>query len=331
MDVPFRSSGMTALNTARRPWLQSLIEYVLAEFAAFLRGGLRSHYQQTNASLTTLRGKLNVAAQIRQRPGNEARFQVQYEHYTINRPENRLLKSALLKLLSWSKTPENNRKARELLFYLDAVPTSVNPRQDLQRWHEGREMRRYRGIKPWIAVILENQLPFFSQGEHQGLSLLFPMERLFEAYLGKMLARALPVNIRLKEQISRKCLATQAGKGWFRLCPDLTLLRHDQPVCILDAKWKRLDGQLDNSQDKYGLSQTDFYQLFAYGHRYLSPGGHLFLVYPKTARFSQPLPAFDLDGYWLHVVPFCLEEDALVLGEGRGLKDFIAQPVRAVS
>ena len=330
MDIPFRESGMASLNTARRPWLQSLIDFVLGEFATFLRGGLRSHYQQTRASLTSVKGKLDVAAQIQQRPGNETRFQVCYDEYTPDRPENRLLKSALLKLLRWSETLDNNRKARELLYYLDAVPASGNTKRDLQAWKEGREMQRYRVIKPWVALILENRLPFVSQGEHQGLSLLFPMERLYEAYLGKVLKGGLPAGLQLREQISRHYLAGQGGQGWFRLCPDLAILRGNTPVCILDAKWKLLDSSLDNGRDKYGLSQADFYQLFAYGHRYLPPGGHLFLIYPKTERFNEPLPVFDLQGYWLHVVPFCLGQETLVLPDGAAIEDFVIEPAFTV-
>jgi 5-methylcytosine-specific restriction enzyme subunit McrC len=30
----------------------------------------------------------------------------------------------------------------------------------------------------------------------------------------------------------------------------------------------------NNGTDKYGLSQADFYQMFAYGHKYLKGGGH---------------------------------------------------------
>ncbi len=315
MDVPFRASDMAALNTAQRPWLQSLITFVLGEFAMFLRGGLRSHYQPTQSALTSLKGRLNVAAQIHQRPGNEMRFQVQYAHFTTDRPENRLLKSALLKLLAWSETLENSRKSRELLFYLDAVPASSDLRQDLLNWRETRDMQRYRAIKPWVTLILENQLPFVSRGEHRGLSLLFPMERLFEAYLGKVLSRSLPAGLHLREQIRSRYLARQGETGWFQLRPDLMLFQGKRPVSILDAKWKRLDAQKDNSEDKYGLSQADFYQLFAYGHRYLPYGSELFLVFPKTYRFQRALMPFELEGYRLHVVPFCLEQDRLLLPE----------------
>ena len=77
------------------------------------------------------------------------------------------------------------------------------------------------------------------------------------------------------------------------------------------------------------ISQRDFYQLFAYGHRYLPPGSHLFRVYPKTERFQAPLPVFDLEGYWLHVVPFCLERDVLVLPDGALIEEFVTDPHRA--
>lgn len=72
----------------------------------------------------------------------------------------------------------------------------------------------------------------------------------------------------------------------------------------------------DNGRDKYGLSQGDFYQLYAYGQHYLPGRGDLVLVYPKTDAFPGPRPVFDFpksEGLRLWVLPFCLETRRLLL------------------
>lgn len=85
---------------------------------------------------------------------------------------------------------------------------------------------------------------------------------------------------------------------------------------VMDAKWKLIDGRKDNGSDKYGLSQSDFYQLYAYGQNYLDGQGDMALIYPKTADFNRALPVFKFsrpEGLRRWVLPFCLRERALVL------------------
>lgn len=73
---------------------------------------------------------------------------------------------------------------------------------------------------------------------------------------------------------------------------------------------------MGTSKDKYGLSQSDFYQMAAYGERYLEGAGDMFLIYPRSPRFSQHLTPFELSpDLRLWVVPFDLESDEIGLPE----------------
>ena len=104
--------------------------------------------------------------------------------------------------------------------------------------------------------------------------------------------------------------------------PDF-IIEYDGAIWVVDAKWKLLDAA-DNA-NIYGLSQSDFYQLFAYGKRYLSGKGQLVLIYPGTEAFNKPLDRFDLEGgLWLDAVPLDLESGALM---GSALPD--QQPASA--
>jgi 5-methylcytosine-specific restriction enzyme subunit McrC len=79
---------------------------------------------------------------------------------------------------------------------------------------------------------------------------------------------------------------------------------------VLDTKWKLLSS--NDAENKYGLSQNDFYQLFAYGHKYLNGEGELLLIYPHTKTFPilQHPFVFSSD-LKLWVVSFDLENDTM--------------------
>jgi 5-methylcytosine-specific restriction enzyme subunit McrC len=103
------------------------------------------------------------------------------------------------------------------------------------------------------------------------------------------------------------------GNTIFKLKPDLLILKGKQTVCVMDTKWKLLDAS--DRRNKYGISQADMYQLYAYGHKYLKGEAlkELMLVYPKTDKFKEPLPSFQYeDGFMLTVVPFDLDKGTLI-------------------
>jgi 5-methylcytosine-specific restriction enzyme subunit McrC len=91
----------------------------------------------------------------------------------------------------------------------------------------------------------------------------------------------------------------------FQLRPDFVIGCHNKQY-VVDAKWKLLDAA--DVERNHGLSQADFYQLFAYGQRYLNGNGRMALIYPRTAEFNAPLDTFHFDEKLsLDVLPLDLE------------------------
>jgi 5-methylcytosine-specific restriction enzyme subunit McrC len=100
--------------------------------------------------------------------------------------------------------------------------------------------------------------------------------------------------------------------------------REGRPVAVLDAKWKQISALLDDPSSKYGLSESDFYQMAVYGQRYLKGSGELFLVFPRSEWFQRPLEAFEFsDSLRLWVVPFDLDSDCLVQPEFSGCAEWL--------
>jgi 5-methylcytosine-specific restriction endonuclease McrBC regulatory subunit McrC len=312
LDLPTRKVGATALQRFDAP----LTEWVMCSFLEALdhliKRGLRFDYQRVEEEQRYLRGQLNTARQMRQPPGRQHHFQIRHDIFLPDRAENRLLKTALDIVCKTTQAPSNWRLSHELRSLLLEIPSSRDTTQDFKQWRHDRLMAHYQPVKPWCELIIQQQTPLAVAGEWQGMSLLFPMEKLFERYVAACLKDSLPPGATLHTQRSSEYLCTHEGKKVFQLRPDL-MITQGEKSWVLDTKWKRLDSELGSKN--YGLSQADFYQLFAYGQKYLNGQGDLVLIYPKRASFQEALPVFEFsEGLRLWVVPFDIETGCLISG-----------------
>ncbi|PLW66913.1 McrC family protein [Pseudohalioglobus lutimaris] len=316
-DVSPQELNESDVSTLSNNWLEALTRLVLKKYTNLVRSGIKRDYVRREERSSFLKGQLQVAKQMRARPGTEHKFFVEYDQYITDRPENRLLKSCLLRLNRWSASIDNKRLCRELLFVFEEVPESTNYPSDLRKWRADRGMSHYQPLLPWIKLILSYEAPVFSAGGHHGVSLLFPMEKLYEEYVFKCIASCLPRGQRLVLQAASEYLVTHRSNGMFQLRPDGLLTDGSLRVAVLDTKWKLVDSALGAGREKYGLSQADFYQMFAYGMKYMNGQGELVLIYPSHERFSVALEAFEFDkGLKLWVLPFDLNTGRLILSEG---------------
>ena len=293
-----------SLETLKLPLLEIFITHFLQSVNHIVKRGLRSDYVNQEENLLTKRGKLNVTKQIRHNSVQQQRFYCEFDEYLHDRPANRLIKSALMKVEGAIKSSHNQKLAQELQFHLDAVPASQNYKQDFDKLHLDRGMTYYKPALAWARLILNNISPVSMRGQADAPSLLFQMEAVFEAFVAQELRKQLKDGYHLRPQSTRLALVQYRGKDLFTLKPDLLIEQNNRPVYVLDTKWKLLDAC--DEQNKFDLSQADFYQMYAYGQKYLHGVGDLFLIYPATDQFKQPIPySFDFnDKLRLWVLPF---------------------------
>ncbi len=304
------------LSATRMPLLEVFIAEFLRAVEHIVKRGLRSNYSCRQDNLFALRGKLMMASHLRQNLYRADRFFTEHDEFSIDRPENRLLHTALRRVLMLSASQTHQQLACELEFVFAEVPMSMQPRIDFQRVRLDRGMGYYSDALAWARLILEEQSPLTGGGGHNAPSLLFPMEAVFEAFVSKHLAKQLARPLVLKTQARSHHLVRHREQNWFCLKPDLLIRDTNEDLLVLDTKWKLLDGLKANGTNKYGLAQGDFYQLQAYGQSYLNGKGDVVLIYPKTAAFDLPLAVFDfpkVDGLRLWVLPFCLKSRQLLV------------------
>ena len=328
LDLPVREVGEAAIERFDFPLTEWVMNRFLLALERVVRRGVRSDYVRVEETQRFLRGRLDLTRQLRQLPGRDHIFNIRHDVYLHDRPENRLLKSALTKVCDCSERPDNWRLARELLALFVEIPRSTDSVSDFRAWRSDRLMAHYADARPWCELVLGQQMPLSLAGPTHGLSFMFPMDRLFERTVANRLRRSLNPDTRLIEQSTRHALCTHLEKEKFTLKPDMLLEASGRQSVVLDAKWKRIDESL--ADKNYGLAQADFYQLFAYAHKYQGGRGDLALIYPRTELFTRPLAPFQLGtGLNLWVLPFDLEAEIVLWPEEGSASGFLPLSGRA--
>ena len=175
---------------------------------------------------------------------------------------------------------------------MDNVQESKNIHKDLNQInHLNRLFSDYSKILPWTKVFLLGESFTNFKGNNVNKAILFPMERIFEDYIGSGFKRfCTDAEVTLQEKKMALVNKHNGGK-MFRLKPDIVISGNQH--LVMDTKWKIIDQS--KTRENYKISQSDMYQLFAYGKKYTSylnaaPG--LILLYPKQVSFDKPLSDF---------------------------------------
>ena len=284
-DFPAKVFSNANLNVDRMNLYEVFISMYLQEVRRLVKHGLKASYVKREENLNVYKGKLIVSEHIKSNFIHKERFYIGFEEYQINRPENRLLKSTLMKLQKISSSAENTKEIRQLLTAFELVDISRNYDKDFSRIIIDRNTKDYEMLMKWSKVFLKgNSFTTFS-GTDNARSLLFPMEKVFEAYVAKHMKKIFSsYNLEVSTQDRGHYLfSTLNGKEHrkFALRPDIVVKRDGKSVAILDTKWKSL---INDKGVNYGISQTDMYQMYAYSKKYDTPG--IWLLYPVNSAMK---------------------------------------------
>ena len=274
-DTKFHKLPNTSINTGKMHLLDVFIKMFADEVAQLVKKGIVSDYLLIEENLYYLKGKLKVKENFQQNKMNKERFYVAYDRYDPNRMENRIIKSALQFLLTKSRSFEVKRHLKELLFVFDDIKPIRNPKEAFKILRSDRRVKHYKQTLRWAKLFLSGNTMTTFKGKEVAYAILFDMNRVFEDYVAYRLKKDYP-ELSIKTQHSSKHLL-ESPNALFKLRPDLLLGDN----MIADTKWKLLD----EKSKRYGLSQSDLYQLYAYGKKYKNRE-KLFLIYPKSEGFT---------------------------------------------
>lgn len=247
-----------------------------------LRQGLLQGYRQAEESAFVVRGRIRHAEQIRRRHGVTVPVELEYDEFTTDITENRLLRAATDCLLTLPGLPTDVRRR---LLHQRARLADVSPLIRGRRtpgWHPSRLNARYHSALHLAGIVLRGASVDHLAGRTRIDGFLFDMAKVFEDF----------VTVALREAMAGRAAAidaTAAGSGaggYAQLQArhhldeaDTVLVKPDfvwyadggRPLAVADAKYK--------AGKPEGFPGADLYQLLAYCTVLALSEGHL--VYAK--------------------------------------------------
>ncbi|MEU1672750.1 restriction endonuclease [Streptomyces roseifaciens] len=223
-----------------------------------LRQGILQGYREVEESALVVRGRLRETEQIRRHFGRTPPVEIAYDAYTADTAENRILRTAVERLLRLPDVPGpvRRRLAHQRVRLADALPLIRG--QELPRWQPSRLNSRYQPALRLAEAFLHGTSPEHRPADDHPLAVdgfLLDMNKLFEDFVTVALREALRehgLTARLQDphHLDIACLV--------RMRPDLVVRTGDgrTPLAVVDAKYK--------VEKADGLLNADLYQALAY-------------------------------------------------------------------
>lgn len=304
------ATSTSSIRTSKMPLLDVFIQQFIDSVQQIVRQGLKRDYLRLQDNLPWMKGKLQISAQLTKNCIRKDRFQVEFDEYNVERPENRILKTALAKVYRQTRHPQLLQQLRPLQAHFEDIPSINDVRVAFDQVRLDRHMHHYEHALAWARLILLGQSPHCMQGESSAISLLFPMEAVFESFVTAWMRHHYRHSWHVEPQVYEHKLVRFNSDELFGLWPDIKLRPREGSTgatIVCDIKWKIADdrkAQLDQSRD-------DLFQMLAYGVNYLQGNGDMLLIYPAHDHFNQPLQMpyeFCNTGIRLWIVPFYIGE-----------------------
>ena len=328
-DLPIREQGVAPLLRRDMDWFEILTRLFATHLREEWQRGATRGYQRIEDDLPTLKGKWRVADQIC-RPGRDHLLAVAYDEFTADIPLNRVFRFVIERLWGITRNSENRQILGELRQWLDEVTLlPVIPASAASPSLLSRLNRRLEPLLNLARVFLDDGTMQMATGDLSTFAFVFDMNRVFEAFLVTFIRKhrkeILPpelghCDLLPQTRSASRCLARIEGKCVFWLKPDLAIRNGPIFPLLMDAKYKRLGSDLSGVD----VAQGDFYQMFAYAHRYDCP--RVLMVYPQTADMPNALFSdFALENTNEKCVTVATVDIRVDLGQSEGRKQLIAR------
>lgn len=221
--------------------------------------GVLQGYRTRDDSLRTVRGRIRISDHISRNFGQMIPIEVTHDEYTTDIAENRILRTAIRRVLSVPRMPA---KQISRLQHLDNLLSSVAvlpPGSGLPKWIPSRLNDRYMPALQLSQIILQNNSPDLGVGSGRMAGFVVNMAKVFEDFCSVALRESLQRYPGMTTHQYRAHLDVgDAGRpGRLAIYPDVVHEVNRRPHLIFDAKYKAI-------APGGTASLADHYQMLAY-------------------------------------------------------------------
>lgn len=276
-NIPDKS--LSSLEKYNGTFFEILIGMFADELLDKVQNSAHHEYIQDEDNTPYLRGKLMMSGHLKANGVLANKFYTRTDEFTANNLLNQTLKFVSSGLYSITNEPSNKKRLRMCLALFDEVDDVRVTKRQAESIHLTRLNKRFENLLMLAKLFLGNQTLVAKSGRHESWTILIDMNVLFEEFIAKALERGLhSSSYKVMSQGPRAKFVRNIDddREVFTTKPDISILQNKDVVKIADTKYKKLA----EDDAKYGVSQSDLYQMFAYSRKYKTLD--ITLIYPKT-------------------------------------------------
>jgi 5-methylcytosine-specific restriction enzyme subunit McrC len=257
----YRLRGVTWLDAPVPVESAEDVVHVLAEIltravADAIRPGMLQGYRVTEESAPVVRGRIRIDEQLKRRPGVWLPLEVAYDDFTVDIPENQLLRAALERMQRNALVPGPIRRRMSGLLLQFADVSRLVPGAPLPQTRITRLNRRYEVALELSRLVLNSSSFEHRIGDTPVDGFVLDVPKIFEDFVAAALRDALP-RLSPGSSVQWQYTTTLDEEGLIDLRPDVVWLNAaNSPIAVVDAKYK--------SEKPSGFPNADTYQALAY-------------------------------------------------------------------
>ncbi len=293
-ELQVREHELANLLRQTDDWFEILTRLFATHLREEWQRGTHRTYEAVEDVLTVLKGKWRIADQLR-RPERRTTFSVTHDEFTADNKLNRIFRYVVERLSYLTRDNDNRQILNELRQWMDEV--TLPPRLTVKDADAGQLTRlteRYRPLLNLARVFLEGGALQLTSGDLGTFAFVLDMNLLFENFVAGFIRRHaseilpelfLQYEFLPQSRGARRYLASREDRSVFQTIPDLAFRNGALFPLIIDTKYKLIDDKERNA----GVSQSDFYQMHAYAHRYNCD--RVILLYPNRSSYRDAIHA----------------------------------------
>lgn len=226
-----------------------------------IKRGLNREYVLETESLSSLRGKIDISASLKQQSMLKKQLVCNYDEFSVNSYMNRIICTTMETLIRSDISKERKKQLRKLLVYFsDVEPLN----RDSINWkiQFNKNNQSYQMLISVCYLILKGLLQTTSDGQTKLMDFLDEqrMCRLYEKFLLEYYKKE-----HKELSVSASQIAWNLDDGFDEMLPNMQsdiMLSKGEKTLIIDAKYYSNTTQAQ--YDKHTVHSKNLYQIFTY-------------------------------------------------------------------
>ena len=261
-----------------------------------IKRGLNKEYVQKSDSLSSLRGKIDISASIKDKSMLKKQLVCFYDDFSVNSYMNRIIKTTMNTLLRSNISVERKKEIRKLIIYFLDVEL-LNPETINWNLQFNKNNKTYQMLIFVCYLILKGLLQTTSSGNVKIMTFLDEqrMYKLYEKFILEYYRKEHP-----ELNVTASQIPWNIDNGYIEMLPIMQsdiMLKKDDKTLIIDAKYY---GQtIQKRYNSNTLHSANLYQIYTYVKnldRKSTGNVSGMILYAKTDELVFPNNSYIMDG-----------------------------------